>query len=344
MSASSGFTDEEIQQTVALVQIYEWSRRAAIAALSWAVYDYLITFSTEIRHVWLRPWGWSKLLFGWTRYFGMSIVIVWTTSNILTPSEVSPAISCIIYYYFAAWGGVLTQMTLSVIMILRLWGLYNGNNKLAVFWASLLTIHITALCIIFGLGTRLPHYEPPAPYFTLDRNVCFEPSAPPSFIGIWASRLALDTIFFGFVLWKAYEEYRQGWHSSIAEMLITDNVTAFALVCLIQVMNLVILFSKNPQGAQAGVGFALASDVIVGSRLLLHAKEVINNRREPYETELEFGPEDAGSHSATKTSGGRSFATAVRESYEASSSSSPSRAPRPFIDVEPINLTIIEEI
>ncbi|KZO91819.1 hypothetical protein CALVIDRAFT_557980 [Calocera viscosa TUFC12733] len=334
MSASSGFIGEQIEATIELVQVYELTRRAAVGALAWAIYDYVITFSTEVTHVWLRPWNWSKVLFGWTRYVGTTIIIVWATSTLLTPTEASPAISCNLYYYSGAWGGVITQLTLSVIMILRLWAMYQGNKLLAWFLATLLLIHITALCIIFGLGSTLAHFIPPIPYFTLNLNMCFAPKSPSSFIGIWASRLALDTIFFSFALRKAFQQYRRGWHGDIVDMLITDNVAAFALVLIVQVINLVIMLVVEPQAAEAAVGFALAKDVIIGSRLLLHTKEVINKRRSPYETEFGQEPPSAFQANASPKNAG-SFLAAVRESYAGSDISSDVLS-RPFSDMDAI--------
>ncbi|KZT54719.1 hypothetical protein CALCODRAFT_519148 [Calocera cornea HHB12733] len=167
--SSSGFTAEQIEATIDLVNVYELTRRAALAALVWALYDYFITLSTELTHVWL-------------------------------------------------------------------------------------------------------------------------------------------------------EHHRQGWQSGIVELLITDNVAAFALVLLVQTINLVILLVAEPQEAQAGVGFSLASDVIIGSRLLLHTKEVINSRRNPYETEI--GMQPVAAFEVVTPNGGRSFAAALRDSYGGSSSPS----------------------
>jgi len=261
---------------------------------------------------------------------------------VLTVSQTSPAISCNLFYYFGAWGGVITQTTLSVIMILRLWALYEGSRRLAIVWGVLISIHITALCLIFGLGEEIPPFDTPIPYYTLDLNICFAPDSPPYFTGIWVSRLALDTILFFFVLWKAFEQYLKGWHSDIVELLITDNVVAFALVCLIQVGNLVIFLVATPQGAQGGVGFAIATDVIIGCRLLLHTKEVVYKRRDPYETE--FGLEPASAFQANVTPKGRqSFAAALRDSYGGSTVSSDNLS-RQFREIGGITLAPIGQV
>ncbi|KAI9567800.1 hypothetical protein HD554DRAFT_2172869 [Boletus coccyginus] len=60
----------------------------ALATLTAAGYDYILTFSDEIEYVWNKPWSWVSMLFIIIRYFGLSnVVIISLTESTFLPGS-----------------------------------------------------------------------------------------------------------------------------------------------------------------------------------------------------------------------------------------------------------------
>ncbi|KAJ8461777.1 hypothetical protein ONZ45_g18178 [Pleurotus djamor] len=107
------------------------------------LYDHIITLSDEIQYVWSTPWGLGKLLFFLTRYIPYLDIIsgVW---RYMGPPTMSHDL-CIVLNQVSGWICVAGLLIAEVIMVLRVWAIYNQSRKMGVF------LVIAALtCIIIG--------------------------------------------------------------------------------------------------------------------------------------------------------------------------------------------------
>ncbi|KAG6380597.1 hypothetical protein JVT61DRAFT_4961 [Boletus reticuloceps] len=84
MSAAAAAAAEA--EFLALLSAEQLSKFCAIGAYTWFLYDYIIMLPTEIRYVWIKPWGVSKALFLWMRYFGVALLTVYM-GILFTPSH-----------------------------------------------------------------------------------------------------------------------------------------------------------------------------------------------------------------------------------------------------------------
>lgn len=255
-----------------LVSDFYSSRRALVASASWALCDYALTLEQEITYVWLKPWGVSKALFLWTRYVGLSLLLLALAGTIL-PSPVPEV--CQIVYYCGAWGGIVTMCTATAIMVLRIYAMYSGNRRIATFLSLLLLLYVSAeiSMLYFSFGSP---WIPPVEYLSLGLNPCFSGSTLRLSLGLWITRLAMDGILVGFAAFKSFQQYQQGWSSSVVELLVRDNMLAFVFVFTMQVLNLILESGAvRPQATATGIGFAMATDIITGTRLLLHTREAL---------------------------------------------------------------------
>ncbi|EJU01597.1 hypothetical protein DACRYDRAFT_116697 [Dacryopinax primogenitus] len=260
-----------------------------VASAAWVVCDYVLTLEQEIKFVWVRchvlrsgmqvfnvdqlkPWGVAKALFLWTRYAGLSILLLSVASSIAPgPVPLVYAI-CEFIYYFGGWGGMVTMATVSTIMVLRIYAMYVGSKRVAITLGILLVLYVAAEGSIFHFASDAP-WLPPVEYLSLNLNPCFTGTSMQLSMGLWIARLAMDSILLGFAGFKSVQQYRQGWSCGIVELLIRDNILAFICILCVQVLNLTLEAVARPQATLAGIGFAIATDVLVGTRLLLHTRE-----------------------------------------------------------------------
>ncbi|KZO99249.1 hypothetical protein CALVIDRAFT_534782 [Calocera viscosa TUFC12733] len=105
-------------------------------------------------------------------------------------------------------------------------------------------------------------------------------------MGIWIARLLMDATLLTFAAFKSFQQWQQGWSSSIINLLVQDNVLAFVFLLSVQILNLTLEGVVQPQATLAGIGYAIAADVIIGTRLLLHTREVMYAADDPGSVQL----------------------------------------------------------
>ncbi|KAF8987152.1 hypothetical protein BDQ17DRAFT_1435826 [Cyathus striatus] len=123
-------SDSAIQQVQLLcnaIAELRSSNCATISALTILVYDVVITFDREYKHIWKAKWSLPKVLYIWIRYYGIceigANVVVATRLNI-------PIDACKRYFWWTSIAGPIVFTTLvNIVLILRLHALYNRNRK-----------------------------------------------------------------------------------------------------------------------------------------------------------------------------------------------------------------------
>ncbi|KAJ7246749.1 hypothetical protein C8J57DRAFT_1724762, partial [Mycena rebaudengoi] len=99
----------------------------AVAALTFLIYDHLLSFDLEIRFVWMRPKSWACCIYIWNRYFTLAIICI-STSVFLW--EVKSDKVCFIYTLMQSVGATLIVVTVDIILLLRVWILFKKSRLL----------------------------------------------------------------------------------------------------------------------------------------------------------------------------------------------------------------------
>jgi len=90
------------------------------------VYDYILTFSTEIEYIWNKPWTRMSTLFVIVRYIGLCSFII--SSSLGSSFIPGPVNLCGVLYVTCAWTICLYIFVVDLLMILRLWAMYNRSK------------------------------------------------------------------------------------------------------------------------------------------------------------------------------------------------------------------------
>ncbi|KAG6373875.1 hypothetical protein JVT61DRAFT_6028 [Boletus reticuloceps] len=275
---------------LALLSAEELSKFCAIGAYTWFLYDYIIMLPTEIRYVWIKPWGISKALFLWMRYFGAAFLTVYM-GILFTPSHservrpnhtyVPPIftptifISCFHYFVWQGCGGSLILFTVEVVLQLRIFAMYNRNKTLAtvnlVFFAMEIVAMLTTYNIGITFGTTLATPAGITGCWGFTTSYLFS---------IWFPRksLAFECWLAGLAVWKAVDRSRKGvmvngQKVDLLALLIRDSVIYFFLIAAGLASNAFIWLTSTSAVVSIVVPIAHASMIVGGSRLFLNLRE-----------------------------------------------------------------------
>ncbi|KAG2032782.1 hypothetical protein BDR03DRAFT_735615 [Suillus americanus] len=132
------------------------------------VYDWALTFGQEFELILRRRWSFMTVLYICVRYIGILSCVI----NFLAilPFSITDVVRTITGY-IQIWSPVIVNAMLGVIMIARIYAMYQGSKKLLVFLVvALLACTITSgvMVIIENLGFSAQENDLLGYYFCLD--------------------------------------------------------------------------------------------------------------------------------------------------------------------------------
>ncbi|KAH7907647.1 hypothetical protein BJ138DRAFT_1159642 [Hygrophoropsis aurantiaca] len=134
----------------ALIQRLQMEQTAAYLAAAGAAlvaYDQVLTFSQEVNLVWNRQWSFMTALYIIARYIGSLFVIGYAAMYICiswTYSDVNMLLT-------ANWAGNIFFLTMQVMLVIRVYALFNRSKKVLIFLATSYVLQATATFVIMGL-------------------------------------------------------------------------------------------------------------------------------------------------------------------------------------------------
>ncbi|KZO93147.1 hypothetical protein CALVIDRAFT_601057 [Calocera viscosa TUFC12733] len=258
---------------------------ALVAALAWLVTDWLLCMGMEMKYIWTAPWGSTKGLYLWTRYFGLLIMaLLVVTFNL---NNVSPQM-CVAYFQIGTWGSVWMMGTVSYILLLRIHAMYARSRKIGIFSAVIYVAHLVAAFSILGVSVQKTYTPPDTMSEYPGVTGCFVTDSQPILVTYWIFRLLFDAILLLMVGYKTTHRYVSYSGVDLLDVMIKDNVSAFIFIFCVQSMS---LFSSRLAPAElSGVGlpFSIATDIIMSTRLILHIREAFFGDDEEEEHGLDF--------------------------------------------------------
>ncbi|KAG2137572.1 uncharacterized protein EDB93DRAFT_1301950 [Suillus bovinus] len=110
----------------------DWNNSMSIAAITIISYEYILQFEKEVTFVWAREWSVMKYLYLAVRYFGILVAIISALWGGLFYMPEAPYVGIVSYatFLFIQWGTSLYSCLTKVILIWRLYALYNQSKAL----------------------------------------------------------------------------------------------------------------------------------------------------------------------------------------------------------------------
>ncbi|KAF8487788.1 hypothetical protein JB92DRAFT_3020340, partial [Gautieria morchelliformis] len=236
------------------------NKYSTVASLALLVYDHVDVCHDQVVSVWNRPRGsFGKILFIWTRYFGLSSLIVAVT------------------ILFHGCGGFFWWEAISVtVLIVSVYAVYNNNKRLVYGLAGVCLVTLVVVGVIWALyllpGEITSFYILPHISHCLSRRGsspidgltgCYAPTTSTLFGLSFAASAVTEIVLCSCMLYKAWITYKYNYGSPLLKVLVEESIFAALLTNT-------LLFFVAPQGlVLMAVGWEYAVACTMGSRLLL---------------------------------------------------------------------------
>ncbi|KAF8463975.1 hypothetical protein JB92DRAFT_2089795 [Gautieria morchelliformis] len=226
---------------------------SVLASLVLFLYDHAITFDAEVMNIWSGPRTLGKLLFLWTRYFGLSSLIVEVIGTF------HGSLSNKVCSAFLWWEVVS-------ILIANVYAVYNRQKHLLYGMASFRLITAVATLVIQVFYVPAGVGLPPVHNLT----GCFIPSGSRNLAVSFVPSLANAVVLCLFMLYKQWDRHRNDIGSSQLKFLVQDSLIYFFCTLAVHLTNL-LMFYMAPLGLAAmAIGWEFAIPCTMGCRLLLN--------------------------------------------------------------------------
>ncbi|CAE6392243.1 unnamed protein product [Rhizoctonia solani] len=180
---------------------------------------------------------------------------------------------CLHWQKFQGWTGWLTNMTVEIIIIVRIAAMYLQDKRIVYPVVFLFFVQAIGMAAIIGMSfAKMKATHEPVPGF----HICALLGVPQGMYVYWATNLAFESILFGLAVVKAYQHVsrRQGWSGPrILSVLVRDSILYFLVIFVTYIMNLVSWSTGGSGIYQLAIALAIALRASMGSRLLLNVRE-----------------------------------------------------------------------
>ncbi|KAJ7584844.1 hypothetical protein C8J56DRAFT_949187 [Mycena floridula] len=212
--------------------------RACLAGLAWILHDYFLTIEDEIRYIWPQRGGLGRTMFLFIRYYTILIVIfdVAQIHTFAIPGIPGPKL-CVAMDSIIRVIGAISLWAVEIIMQLRIYALYNGSRKVALFNAGFFALSI------FGFFGILIRNAMVRKSLIEDVIALPLPGCPSIHSGLewaqWVPAAGFEVILCGFALFKSIRGIRDSnsFGLSLYAALVRDNLLYFLGITVILLFN-----------------------------------------------------------------------------------------------------------
>jgi len=257
--------------------VYRFLSYSIVASSAMVTYDWVLTFGQEVDLVWRKRWSLMTFLYLSVRYIGIlysANMILWNLHTVLLTDK-----DCSILDQTRTWASVIANVLLCVIMISRLYAMYQRSRKMLIFLVVIfLALTIASVVIIAILNNGTYDYE----VIVSGTYQCGESGYQPLLTAVtWMLGTVWEVLALCLAAWIAVKHFRElqptGWAvGNCLTVLIKSHVLYFsgftAAACLI------LAYSLSPKLWNALVyGFlqiaSFAQMFVLGPRLILSIRD-----------------------------------------------------------------------
>ncbi|KAF8508964.1 hypothetical protein JB92DRAFT_2950119 [Gautieria morchelliformis] len=236
---------------------------SVLASFVLFLYDHAITFDAEVMNIWKGPRTLGKLLFLWTRYFGLSSLIIQVT--VTFHGSLSNKF-CSVFFWWQSVFVLIGIVSVDIILLARVYAVYDRNKQLlyGMVGLQLITAAATIVLYVFYIspGMGLPSVH--------NLTGCFAPSASRNLADGFVPPLANEVVLCLLMLYKQWDRYRNEIGSSQLKRLVQDSIIYFFCILAVHLTNLLVLYLAPRGLVLMGIGWEFAIPCTMGCRLLLN--------------------------------------------------------------------------
>ncbi|KZS87431.1 hypothetical protein SISNIDRAFT_491098 [Sistotremastrum niveocremeum HHB9708] len=209
-----------------------------VSALTWLVWDIVITLEDEIRYIWRSSWSPCKFCHFYARYFGLLLLISmgspWVGWTIGTPP--STAYCRVMGIYQSAIGGVVMIGT-QTILVVRVYALYGCKRSVLVLLVTAFVLqYLTGISIMLVDLFSGRQYDRVLVYTSqeLDYYTCITTALSNARLAIWLPSILFETLLFAMTATKIHQE--GGSRSLISFPIFTDGAWYYIITLLLSII------------------------------------------------------------------------------------------------------------
>jgi len=232
-------------------------------------YDYLLTFSDEVRYFWFSPMSLGKILFFLTRYpvFGETALVLYHQFAVMDPHKCDIVFKTIGYQL-----GTGTLISESI-LAMRTWVIWHRNPYIAAtliigiatFWTPV--FYFLAQSLNSLVFTVAPDPSTPGCFLKSQKNILFV---------VFIIITSFETLILVLTLIRFIPHYHHK-QTSLIKTIYRDGVMNYVYLCILSICNVAVLLSA-PHGYTTLLSALqrVIHSVLCG-RVLLHLREAAAN-------------------------------------------------------------------
>ncbi|KAF8466810.1 hypothetical protein DFH94DRAFT_600929, partial [Russula ochroleuca] len=235
-----------------------------VAALSFLVWDVLITLDQEVDAIWSRTnTSYSKWLFFFVRYFAVAMQI----SLLFVGTELSIGFhytdsDCVKWYIYQEVGTQLLIAAVESVLIVRVHALYDRNLSVTVPLVVLFVLENISMIVTLVIVIPGVHFD----------ATCTVIRSPPTLLIFAAAFVLFETVLFVLTLIKFLVALRGGWgRTPVVFLLVRDGTWAFILIFVTLCINAGFYIGEGNSAISAiAFPWLLSIESFAGARVVLN--------------------------------------------------------------------------
>ncbi|KAJ6558431.1 hypothetical protein DFH09DRAFT_1317169 [Mycena vulgaris] len=264
-------SDADIDDAFATQIIY----RSSLGALTFLLYDIIVTLDDEVKFVWSKPWTRLKLLFFFVRYVPLfvQISILLIGSPELTPHFHFTSHDCFIWQVYQGVATLLVVTAVDCVLILRVYALYHNNTTVRKTVLTAFGLEVSVMCVALALAL---------PGIQFNAELCVVTRISPILLIYAGATLLFQTLLFGLTAVKFVGALRAGWGDTpLVSLIMRDGTWAFILLFAVIAGDASLYTLKNHTFAGVLYGWLLSVFSFSGYRVLLNLDRLSDVPRLP---------------------------------------------------------------
>ncbi|OAX40501.1 hypothetical protein K503DRAFT_603983 [Rhizopogon vinicolor AM-OR11-026] len=203
-----------------LIDLYRVASYFVVASSTAMVYDWVLTFGQEFELIWMQRWSLMTFLYLSVRYLG----IVYSIGNLLCMSShidfVSsdqsrvasiPSVSMTdvvsnIMTFALLWTSIIVNILLGVIMITRLYAMYQGSKRILIF---IVTIFMAITIISVVLNAIGSSYISGEEVVFSGTHQCITGGSQPLISETWILGTVWEVVALSLAVWIVVKHFRE---------------------------------------------------------------------------------------------------------------------------------------
>lgn len=255
-----------------------------VASSALLVYDYMLTFSSEVEFVWKKSFTPVTLVFAITRYLPF---LDNSFGNLYDFALHLPFSVCVLSTRIWLFSFMIGVCTAQIVLILRTVAIWGGNKRIVIFLGSLLT-GLVALALYYAIKylqnfeqTTIETSNPLLAAYISESPACVISVSNDHTAPLYVAIMVFESVILLLTLSKA-KAYRSE-SSRLSKAVFFDSITFFILLLILSILNVAII--PTP-GDSNNYLTSLHRDI----HSILTGRIILDIRRAAYETNESGAP------------------------------------------------------